>query len=355
MFRIAFLILFSVLCLFTTAQVKYYNADQFPLIGKISNETETRYERLPACLKTKCRKPVWSLGKNTAGLAVRFRTNSTSISLQWDLLNNTIMNHMAFVGIKGLDLYVWVDNKWAYANSARPTGVTNRADMIRNMTSQDREYLLYLPLYDGVTSLSIGVDSLSTIEQPKINSPDTSRPIVLYGTSITQGGCASRPGMAYSNILSRWLNREVINLGFSGNGKLDYEIAEFIATKEDASLFILDFVGNNTPEQILARTIPFVRIIRQKNPNTPILLIERATLKSDFNRDNYNSRNLKNMKLRAVFEQLAQSGDKNLYYLEGEGLIGTDGEATVDGGHFTDLGFLRFAEALYAKLKMLNL
>ena len=139
------------------------------------------------------------------------------------------MNHMALTGIKGLDLYCLEDTVWRFAGVGRPSGKENKATLVAHMEPKMREFLLYLPLYDGITDLKIGVDSLSEILLPAINLPVREKPIVFYGTSILQGGCATRPGMAHTNILSRWLNRETINLGFSGNGLLDVEIAEIMA------------------------------------------------------------------------------------------------------------------------------
>lgn len=173
--KLGVLILLSViLCNLANAQIVYHNADFFPIIGKISSNTETRYERLPSSLKKVYREPVWRLGKSTADLAIRFKSISTSVSAKWELLRNASMNHMTDVGIKGLDLYAWVDNEWTFVNSAQPKGRTNEVAIISSMKPQDREYMLYLPLYDGVTSLQIGIDSASTIEQPAINYPVTS-------------------------------------------------------------------------------------------------------------------------------------------------------------------------------------
>ena len=208
------------------AQLVYYSADNYPLLGKMSQETETRYERLPANLKDISRPPVWGLGKCSAGLAIRFRSNSTKIAARWEVLQDRVMNHMAFIGIKGLDLYALQNNEWVFVNSGRPSGKITEAVISSNMDGTMREYMLFLPLYDGVTSLEIGVDSLSVTGQPVVDLPKTDKPVICYGTSILQGGCASRPGMAHTNILTRWLNREVVNLGFSGNAKLDYEIAD---------------------------------------------------------------------------------------------------------------------------------
>ncbi len=257
------------------AQVTYYDAALFPLIGKISENTETRYERLPKNLKGSCREPVWNLGKNTSGLALRFKTNSTAIYAKWEVFGNH-MNHMTDTGTKGLDLYAWEDGRWQFVNSGRPQGKMNEQKIIANMLPCEREYMLFLPLYDGIMSLSVGIDSLSRIGQPDLSNFQTGHPIIVYGTSITQGGCASRPGMSYPNILDRELNREFINLGFSGNGKLDYEIAELMATRHDASLFILDFIPNVTAEEIKEKTKTFFQILRRDNPNTPVLFIETA-------------------------------------------------------------------------------
>ena len=244
---------------FLSGQTKYYDAAQFPLIGKISNDTETRYERLPSYLKDKTRPRVWQLGKNTSGLAIRFRSNSTSISAKWDLYENVSMNHMTPTGIKGLDLYAWTKDHWQFVNTGRPNAKTNEQTIIANMSAQEREYLLFLPLYDGINSLSIGIDSTAAILQPALSYPETKHPVVCYGTSITQGGCANRPGMSYSNILERRFNREFINLGFSGNGQLDYEIAEAMAKRHDVSLFVLDFIPNVNLQQLKEKNSPFCR------------------------------------------------------------------------------------------------
>jgi len=336
-------------------QTKYYDAAQFPLIGKITNSTETRYERLPAYLKNTCRPPVWDLGKNTAGLAIRFRTNSKSISAKWDLYENRYMNHMTATGIKGLDLYAWEKNHWQFVNSGRPDGKSNEKQIIANMTPDEREYLLFLPLYDGVTALSIGIDSLATILQPALGYPETKHPVVVYGTSITQGGCASRPGMAYTNILERKLNREFINLGFSGNGQLDYDIAEVMAKRHDASLFILDFIPNVNMQQIKDKTAKFVEILRKENPKTPILFVESVIFPhSYFDKSMQNVLVEKNNALQEEYKNFKQKGYRNIYYLSSDNLLGKDGEATVDGMHLTDLGFERFSEKLYKAIKRIS-
>lgn len=335
------------------SQTVYHEASEFPLIGKITTDTETRYERLPAYLKDSVpRTALWNLGKNTSGLAIRFNSNSTSISAKWEVLKNVTMNHFTETGIKGLDLYAWENNKWQYVKTANPTGKETEQVIISTMTPKDREFMLFLPLYDGLISLSIGVDSLSNISAPRTNLPRTDKPIVVYGTSITQGGCATRPGMSYTNILTRWMNREFINLGFSGNGQLDYEIAEVIAKRKDAGMFILDCIPNVTEPKIKDRTKHFVEIIRKENPDTPILLVESVIFPhSVFSTSTADILSEKNNALRTEYEEMKLAGDNNLYYLNSDNLMSKDGEGTVDGVHLTDLGFQHLATTLMKKIK----
>ena len=334
-----------------SAQAVFHDASVFPLLGKISNATETRYERIPSRLKNVSREPVWDLGKHTAGLAIRFCSDSRQIAVRWETLNDTYMNHMAATGYKGLDLYCLENGVWTYVNTARPTAKKSEATFISNMEKKERELMIYLPLYDGIMSIEIGIDSLAFIGQPKIDFPRQSKPMVAYGTSILQGGCASRPGMAHTNILSRKLNREVINLGFSGNARLDYEIAELMS-ECDASLYMLDFAPNCEAELITERTEKFYRIIRDKHPDTPIIFIENPIYSpSRFNVTLHTTLLKKNEALREVFNGLKAKKEKNIWLIPSAKMIGTDGEATVDGTHFTDLGFMRYAEYLYPQVR----
>ena len=333
------------------AQTVYYDASVFPILGKISDATETHYERLPAHLKDVSRPPVWYLGKNTAGLAIRFCSDSRQISIKWETLNDAYMNHMAPTGIKGLDLYCLENEEWKYVNTARPAKKNSEANLISNLEKKKREWMIYLPLYDGVVSIEIGIDSLAYIGQPEIDLPCRTKPVVVYGTSILQGGCASRPGMAHTNILSRMFNREIVNLGFSGNGQLDYEIAELM-TQCDASIYILDFMPNVSVNQINEKTENFYRILRDKRPDTPIVFIENPMFPlAVYDLTMQNEIVEKNKALHVVFNDLKAKGETHIRLIPSAGMIGTDGEATVDGIHFTDLGFLRYADFLYPEIK----
>ena len=334
------------------AQMVYHDASQFPLLGKAVQRTEMRYNRLPDSLKNISRSPLWNLSKNSAGMAIRFRSNSTRIAVKWENIFNNHMNHMTDVGTKGLDLYCWESNEqWRFVNSARPTGKMNQAIIISNMQPKEKEYMLYLPLYDGLVSLSIGVDSSATINQPLIDYPVRKKPVVFYGTSILQGGCASRPGMAHTNIISRRLNRECINLGFSGNALLDLEVAKVIA-EVDASVFVLDFVPNASVEQMKERMETFYRIIRSKHPDIPIIFIEDPIFIHSF----YDKRiaqevQRKNDTLKEIFNRLKKRNEKNIIFILSKNMLGEDGEATVDGVHFTDLGMMRYADLVCPIIK----
>ena len=327
------------------AQVVYHDASNFPLLGKAAEATGTRYERFPDSLKNISRAPLWSLSRNSAGMAIRFRSNSTQIAAKWETLGNNHMNHMTDVGVKGLDLYcLQKDGKWRFVNSGRPTGKTTQATIVANMQPEEREFMLYLPLYDGLVSLSIGVDSLSSITQPVIDSPVRKKPVAFYGTSILQGGCANRPGMAHTSIISRRLNRECINLGFSGNALLDLEVAKILA-EVDAGVFVLDFVPNASVEQMKERMETFYQIIRQKHPDTPVIFIEDPIFTHAlFDQRIAREVQRKNETLNTIFDALKKKGEKNIFLIHSDKMLGEDGEATVDGIHFTDLGMMRYAD-----------
>jgi len=217
----------------TDSTIIYHGRQHFLIEGTAISDSlkESPYDRLPISYKEKVREPVWDLSKASAGITVRFHSNSTSINLKWTVLNDLDMSHMAATGIKGIDLYTKYNNKWRYVttagalvglktyqNKSIPADSINEYELIKNMTPEFREYKLFLPLYDGVTKLEVGIDSAASIEKA---TPSSEKPIVFYGTSITQGGCASRPGMAHTNIISRKLDVDCINYGFSGNGRME--------------------------------------------------------------------------------------------------------------------------------------
>ncbi len=348
-------ILLGCLCVPAHAQTVFHDAAGFPLLGKATQQSGGMYERFPDSLKSISRPPLWELSRNSAGLAVRFRSNTGRIDLKWEVMLDRHMNHMTDVGVKGLDLYCWEEDKgrWRYVNSARPEGKRTQTTVIADMKAEYREYMLYTPLYDGLLSLFIGVDSIAELTHPILQFPHRDKPVVFYGTSILQGGCASRPGMAHTNIISRRLNRECVNLGFSGNAFLDYEVAHIMA-QVDAGIYVLDFVPNASVEQMEERMESFYRIIREKRPETPVLFVEDPLFTHTlFSRFMAKEVQRKNETLNRIFETLKEKGEKNIYLVSSEQMIGDDGEATVDGIHFTDVGMMRYADLVCPMIKAL--
>ena len=335
-------------------KVLYYGKEHFIIEGSgiPENEKESPYDRLALSSKDKVRKAVWDLSKNSAGITIRFFSNSSQIRIKWDLLNDTRMNHMAETGIKGVDLYTRMDGEWKYVNTGKPSSKNNDAILVSTLSQENREFKVWLPLYDGITKIEIGIDSLASIEKP---NPNTKLPIVFYGTSITQGGCASRPGMAYTTIISRKMDVDCINLGFSGNGKMESAVVDVIGGIK-ASLYVIDCLPNMTVAEVKERVSPLAQSLRSRNANTPIVFVENIEYSKIFYEEA--TRKLiqdKNDALRTAFEKLKKDGMKNIYFISAKNAIGNDNEATVDGVHLTDLGFMRMADHLMAAFKKQNL
>ncbi len=334
-----------------TDSLVYRDASEFILLGKGFADTPSLYSRLPVALEHKTRPPVWSLSRNSAGLAVRFRTGSKAIACRWTVTGDVVMNHFAPTGIKGVDLYALENGKWVYVNTGKPAGRESTALLADHMTGEVREYMLYLPLYDGVSKLEIGLEKEASLPDPLVDSPHRGRPVVFYGTSITQGGCASRPGMAYPAQLSRMLDRETINLGFSGNGQLDLEVAETMAAI-DASCFVIDCLPNVSAARMRENYVRFVEILRVNHPETPLVLVENLHYSSMFYDQQMDSVIVgKNRLLRELYRGMKKKGDRHLWYVSAKGLTGDDREESVDGVHLTDLGFYRYARNLCPLLR----
>jgi len=334
----------------------WYDISQLELEGKGWDDTTHPYDRLPARAEGKVTDGVWHLSRNSAGMAVRFVTDSTSIGARWKLRSSSLaMNHMPATGVSGLDLYIRTedpDQLWHWVGVGRPEKFPdNEKPLVSGVPEGQHEYLLYLPLYNGVESLQIGIEADATLFRPAPRPDTRAKPVVVYGTSITQGGCASRPGMAYPAIVGRWLDRPTINLGFSGNGKMEIEMAEFLG-ELDASAYVLDCLPNMSPELVTERVGPFVRLLREKRPDTPIVLVENIRYQAGAilpaTKRGYMA---KNEALRAVHGELVADGIGGLHYVPGDDLLGHDGEATVDGTHATDVGFLRMSEVLTPVLR----
>lgn len=319
-----------------------------PLEGKGWTDTKHRYDRLPASAEGVVRAPVWSLSHDSAGLSFRFVTDAPLIRARWKLRKpeRIAMSHMPATGVSGLDLYVRDEDEWRWIGVGRPEDPgTNERTLVRGIKPASREYLLYLPLYNGVESVEIGLPPEAKFDR----APEryaSRKPIVFYGTSILQGGCASRPGMAYPSIIGRMLDWPTVNLGFSGNGKTEPEVAQLLAGLDPAA-YVLDSLPNLDVAQVQERVEPLVRTLRAKHAQTPIVLVENVNYA-----DNgfVEARRAKvagaNAILRQLYDKLKKEGDKYVHYVHASQLLGGDGEDTVDGTHPTDLGFARMAQGI---------
>ena len=227
---------------------------------------------------------------------------------------------------------------------------SNETILVRDLPVVDREYSLYLPLYNGVQSVEIGISPEHALfKLPR--AAGKRKPIIFYGTSITQGGCASRTGMVHTAILSRRLEEPVINLGFSGNGRMEQPLVDLMASI-DAAIYVIDCLPNMNGKDVAARTEPLVQTLRKARPNTPILLVEDRSYSNAFLVKSAQDRNQQNRQaLQAAYQKLTAAGVKQLYYLPGDQLLGKDNLGTVDGSHPTDLGFMRMANVFEPLLR----
>jgi len=324
----------------------WYDARCFTIEGKGWTDTDSTFDRLPLRAKDLVPEKVWRLSRNSAGISVDFSTDSKFILVNWTLNNAMIsLPHMPATGVSGVDLYRRTGNdSWIFVGNGRPSPTLTSSSVFKDSLKEKAEsdYILYLPLYNGVKKLEIGIPKDKNISPAGLFNKEK-LPILFYGTSITQGGCASRPGLVHTSIVQRKLNNRVINLGFSGSGKMEIEMAHLIS-EVDASLYILDCLWNMTDELVRDRVEPFVRYLRSKRPETPILLVEDSKY-------NYSSPSPKSKILMGIYEKMQKEGLENIYFLEGKELLGSDGEGTVDGVHPNDIGFQRHAKEFIRVIK----
>lgn len=322
-------------------------------------EVQGSFDRLPVSAQDVVREPVWGLSKNSAGLMIRFRSNAEEIQVRYAVNGNHAMHHMPATGVSGVDLYaIDSDGKWLWCR-----GDAHFSDTItyrfNGLMANDRyhqlgrEYRLYLPLYNQVEWLEIGVTEADYFSPLPVRME---KPIVVYGTSIAQGACASRPGMAWTSILDRKLDRPLINLAFSGNGRLEPELIDLLV-EIDAKIYILDCLPNLTSattyddQELKRRVLESVRQLKQKRPNVPVLLTDHAGYTDGFISPNRMTAYTRvNQIQQAAFSQLKAEGYHGLYYLTQEA-IHLQLDDMVDGTHPNDLGMMHYAEAYEKKLR----
>ncbi len=313
-------------------------------------ELSKPFDRLPAKAEKTVRTEVWNLSHNTAGEYIDFTTNAKEITVRYAVSGGLNMPHMPSTGVSGVDLYAkdkqgewhWARGKYNFADT-----ITYRFTNIQS-ASLLTLFRLYLPLYNTVKWMEIGVSEKDALVFSKAENKKT---LVLYGTSILQGACASRPGLAWTNILNRKLNLPVINLGFSGNGRLEPAVTDLL-NETTPAVFVLDCLPNLTPrdkfpdDTIRARIQASVKSLQSAHPATPILLAEHSCGIPSVSLDSATLADCErvNKVLQKTFADMKSSGIKNIYLLTAKA-IGLGAESTVDGIHPNDIGMLQYATA----------
>ncbi len=326
-------------------KLTWHDVTEWGLEGRAFGDLERKrwFDRLPATADGQVTPAVWGLSRDSAGMMVRFKTDATVIWANYTLLKEKLAgSNMTAIGASGIDLYARdAQGKWRWVGVARPESKVVRQQIIAGLAPGLREYAAYLPLFNGIEQLAIGVPPDAKFERL---APRPEKPIVFYGTSITHGASASRPGMVHTAILGRRFDRPVINLGFSGNGRMDAAVgAELI--KIDAAVYVIDCLPNMSAALVRERCLPLVKQLRAARPDTPIVLVEDRRNTNSWilpDRDKHHTDN--HAALRECYTTLQKEGMKGLHYLGGDDLLGHDAEGATDGSHPNDMGFVRQAD-----------
>jgi len=329
----------------------WYDVTKWGIEGRILPDQDRKlwFDRLPSSAEGKVTDAVWNLSRDSAGMMARFKTSSSAISVHYKVRKSQLgMPHMPATGVSGIDLYARDnDGKWKWVQVTKPATQEVQTEIIQGLEPGVREYAAYLPLYNGIEFLKIGVEKGASFE----GLAPRGKPIVFYGTSITHGACASRPGMVHTNILGRKLDMPIVNLGFSGNGRMDQAVGEYLV-QLDAALFVIDCLPNMQPADVTAKCEPLVKLLRAAKPNTPIVLVEDRRFTNDwitpkkrqFHTDNHAA-------LRKAYDSLVAQGIEKLFYIHGDSLYGDDTEGATDASHANDLGFMRQADVFEPVLR----
>jgi len=344
--------------------IHWRDIEEATVEGRAFDERAAPFDRLPASAEGVVRDPVWRLSRDSAGMAARFVTDAKEIHARWTLIDDGLdMHHMPATGVSGLDLYARDETgTWRWVMGRGPSGQETTARIVNGLDGRSREYMLYLPLYNGVESVEIGLPAGASFAAGPPRPEHRRGAIAFYGTSITHGACASRPGMTHAAILGRRLDRPIVNLGFSGNGRMEPEVAEILA-EADAAVFVIDCLPNMSAEMVRERAAPFLRTLRSRRPLTPILLVEDRTFtNATFRAAARQAHAERRAALRAAYDEVSrehfgpwkQTGWRvGFLYLEGDRLLGLDGDGAVDSSHPNDLGFFRQADAFEPHLREL--
>lgn len=318
--------------------IKFYKINEAPFKVYGVFKENGKYRRMPESVAKSVSEGVYSLHTNTAGGRVRFKTDSQYIAIHAEIDGINRTPHFSLTGMASFDLYVDNDYKRTFIP---PYEVESEFESVVDCfpSNEMREITINFPLYSNVNNLYIGLQNTACVEEGAPYKND--KPIVYYGSSITQGGCASRPGMSYQAIVSRTFNYDYINLGFSGNAKAEDEMIEYIKNL-DMSIFVYDYDHNAPSVQHLEKTHEkMFKAIREKNPLLPVIMMSRP--KHFLNEEEKIRRKI----IETTYLNAVSAGDENVYFIDGEALTELCKDSgTVDNCHPTDFGFASMAKAL---------
>lgn len=317
----------------------------FQIHGLAVHTKGDRFRRMPQPIADQTNDGVAYLNTNTAGGRVRFRTNSPYIAIKSVMPDNGTMPHITMTGQSGFDLYRSDAGTYAYAGSFIPGNRNHGYESQKPTDAAWHTYTINMPLYDPVEELYIGLSTTAEVEPPEPYTYE--KPVLYYGSSITQGGCASRPGNAYQAMISRKLDGDFLNLGFSGSGRGEQTICDYMATL-DPLVFVSDYDHNApTAEHLEATHYNMYETFRKSHPTTPYIMVS----KPDFHPGTADES--RRAVILASYEKAVANGDKHVYFVDGAHLF--DGEfrdsCTVDGCHPNDLGFYRMAVVIGAAVE----
>ncbi len=329
----------------------WYDATESPFVlyGMTQAYDGERFKRIPEDVGNNTNVGVKAINFNTAGIRVKFCTDSPYVAIKAIYPQVSKMNNMPLSGSAGFDLYKIISGKYIFVGEKHPDfSVTTEFEGLFSLKSTKlTDYVINLPPYNGLCKLYIGVKEGSSFKEPEKYFNE--KPVVFYGSSITQGGCATRPGNSYQNFLSRELNMDYINLGFSGNAKGEQAIADFMAGL-DMSVFVSDYDYNSvTAEHLEATHYNLYETIRKVQPDVPYIMISLPSPRC-CNGETWRRKTIMQSYIKAL-----ETGDKNVYFIDGDSLFaGNEFDAcTVDGCHPNDLGFYRMARGMMPILKAL--
>ena len=335
-----------------TNGVKWIDGKHLPIEGRAFDDVDEWYDRLPSGVTTNVNGGVRSMKHHTSGMLFRFTTDSKNLRFRWIPYKKSLaMDHMPATGVSGIDVYRFdaVQGRWLYVKTGRIRDAAKGGSLDIGWTP-GTPCLVNLPLYNGIREFKLGLDKSATVKALGPRKSGVDKPVVFYGTSITHGGCCSRPGLGFVNWVGRDLDVPVVGLGFSGSGVMEYEMSEHLA-HIDASCYVLDCLWNmnSNPKNPNGRSVernyePFIRNLRAKRPGVPIVMAEHCNVYG-------NEKDDKDRFIRRLYEKLVAEGWTDLVYLPNDEMYTGDYEGTVDGVHPNDLGMMSMSKAFGKAVK----